>query len=275
MKTEIEYFQNNLFMKFTLLTYNVLFNKAFPRLPSILEQYQPDIVCLQEVDTSEENLNKLEKYGYRLADYANCFIEFGKIWGVATYFKPDKFNFLNSKPILLSNGFYELLRMIIRMFKNKGLRRTILKTNLDIKLTKKTVTVYNLHLSAISLNSLRIKQLKKIDLDELDKDGSVILTGDFNFPIERKKLEDIMNKYRLKEATHNLFYTMRFPVTAFNQFGFIYRLLYFLFSKVVRKIWVNEVKLDYIFYRGLKNISTQRLDYNDSDHFPILSKFEL
>ena len=63
-------------MKFTLLTYNVLFNKAFSHLPDILKQYQPDIVCLQEVDTREENLNQLEKCGYRLADYANCFIDF-------------------------------------------------------------------------------------------------------------------------------------------------------------------------------------------------------
>ena len=184
-------------------------------------------------------------------------------------------DFLNSKPILLANGLFEILKMIIHLFKNKGVRRTILKTNIDIKLTKKTITVYNLHLSAISLNSLRIKQLKMLDLDELNKEGSVVLTGDFNFPIERKRLENIMNKYQLKEATNNLFYTMRFPIYALSQFGLIYRFFYLLFSKIIRKIWVNEVKLDYIFYRGLKNLSTKRINVEHSDHFPIIAQFEI
>jgi len=260
-------------MKFSLLTYNTLFNKAFSRLPDILSKYQPDIVCLQEVDTKEENLKKLDKYGYLLADYANCFIEFGNIWGVATYYKPNKFELKNSQPIHLINGLYEVIKIVVRMFKNRGLRRTILKTNFNFKNTKKSITVFNLHLSAISLNTLRIKQLNMINFDGTSN-KPVILTGDYNFPIERKKLETIMKKYELKEATDNLFYTLRYPIKPYDQFGAIYRILYWLFSKIIRKIWISEVKLDYIFYRDLKKISTERIEVDYSDHFPVLAEFQ-
>jgi len=250
----------------------MFFNKAFSQLPPILKQYQPDVVCLQEIDTKEENLKKLEDLGYRLADYANCFIEFGKIWGIATYYNQKKFEFVNSKPIPLINGLYEKIKLVSRLFRNRGLRRTILKTNLKMKSTGKKITVYNLHLSAVSLNNLRLKQLKMIDFDDFEQKGSIIITGDFNFPIERKKLEKAMNRYQLKEATNKLFYTLRFPSNpASYSFGFIYRLFY----KFIKRFWSDEAKLDYIFYRGLKNIKTKRLDYSFSDHFPIIARFEM
>jgi len=250
----------------------MLFNRAFSSLPPVLKKNQPDIVCLQEIDTREENLRKLESYGYKLADYANCFFEAGKIWGVATYYNPEKFSFLNSKPIPLINGVYETIKLITRLFRNKGLRRTILKTNLKIQTINKNITIYNLHLSAVSLNNLRLKQLNMIDFDDFEKKGSIIITGDFNFPVERKKLEKIMNKYHLKEATNDLFYTLKYPSnpTSYN-FSFLYR----LFSKLIRRFWSEEAKLDYIFYRGLKKLSTKRLDIDYSDHFPVLSHFEI
>ncbi len=257
-------------MKLSLLTYNTLYNMAFSKLPDILKKYKPDIVCLQEIDTNDDNLKKMEDYGYSLADYANCFFEFGKIWGVATYYKAEKFEFLNSKPIPLINGIYELIKLIIRMFRNKGLRRTILKTNLKIKKTNSNITIYNLHLSAIGLNNLRLKQINMIDFEEVGQKGSIILTGDFNFPVERKKLEKIMNKYNLKEATNNLLFTVKYPNSNKPWYSFLYR----LFSKIARKLWTDEVKLDYIFYRGLKNTLTKRVDVNFSDHFPIYAEFD-
>lgn len=260
-------------MKFSLLTYNIFFNKAFPQLPAILDKYKPDMICLQEIDTKEENLKQLEKLGYRLADYANCFFEFGKIWGVATYYNQEKFEFVNSKPIPLINGVYEIIKIIMRLFRNKGLRRTILKTNLKVKSINKNIALYNIHLSAISLNNLRMKQLNMIDFDDFEQKGSIIITGDFNFPVQRKKLEKIMNQYQLKEATNKLFYTVKYPNSnqPWSWYGFLYR----LYSKIVKKLWTDQVKLDYIFYRGLKNTSTKRLNDSYSDHFPIIAQFEI
>lgn len=258
-------------MTFTLLTYNVLYNKAFVQLSKILKEYQPDIVCLQEVETTQENLNKFKDQGYVLADYANCFINFGKIYGVATFYKPQVFRFINSKPIPLTRGLYEGFNALFSFLK-RGVKRTILLTDLYFKTYKKTISVYNVHLSAISLNQLRLKQLNTIDFARLNNKNPLILTGDFNFPIERKKLEKIMNKYHLKEATNKLFYTIQYPK---NARAYHYPLIHSLFTKIVRKLWTDKFKLDYIFYRQLTNILTKRIDINISDHFPIFSKFEL
>lgn len=259
-------------MNFSLLTYNILFNIAFKALPKILEEYQPDIVCLQEIETNEENLKRLEFKNYALADYANCFIKFGKIYGVATYYNRKKLRLLNSRPIPLSRSFYENFTYLLQIFNKKEIKRTILKTNLYLNSVKKRLTIYNIHLSAISFNTLRIKQLNSINFGELNYDHPMIISGDFNFPIERKKLEKIMNQYKLKEATNNLFYTLKYPKNAREyKYFFFQRLL----AKALGKIWTDKLKLDYIFYRGLKNLDTQRIDVNFSDHYPILSKFQL
>lgn len=259
-------------MKFSILSYNILLNKAFSRLPPLLKKYQPDILCLQEINTQEENLKQLEKLGYKLADYANCFIEYGGILGVATYYNKKVFEFLDSKPIPLMRSFFEILEQFGQLFRFKGIKRTILKTNLHHKLAKKNITVYNIHLSPFGLNQLRIKQLNLIDFNDFDQKGSVIITGDFNFPIERKKLEQIMNKYHLEEATNKLYYTLKYPS---NPHFYNYKFIHRLFTKLIRKVLSDKVKLDYIFYRGLKNIVTKRIEVYFSDHFPILSEFQL
>lgn len=257
-------------MKLTLLTYNTLFNQAFSETIEIIKKNQPDIVCLQEVDTKEVNLNRLEINGYRLADFANCFIDFGQIWGVATYYNSKTIRFINSKSIPLIEGFYELLKTVLRIFKHKEIRRTILKTNFFLKSVNKKLTVYNIHLSAISLNQLRLRQLNMIDFADFEEKGSIIMTGDFNFPVQRKKLERMMDRYQLKEATKNLYYTAKYLGPRQFRFTFLYR----LFAQLMRKFWTDEVKLDYIFYRGIKNLITKRLDMGLSDHFPIMAEFQ-
>ena len=259
-------------MKFTLLTYNVLFYRAFIYLNNILKKYQPDIVCLQEVETTEDNLNSFKDQSYALADYANCFISFGKIYGVATFYNKKRFSLIKSKTIPLGRSLYENFSLLLQMFKKRGIRRTMLITDFYLKSNKKVITFYNIHLCAISLNNLRLKQLNMINFEELNNQNPLIITGDFNFPIERKKLENIMNKYKLKEATNKLFYTHRYPK---NPKEYQYRLLQRLFGKITKKFWGDKFKLDYIYYRGLKNLTTQRLDVSLSDHYPILAEFEL
>lgn len=258
-------------MKISLLSYNLLLNHAFNRVIEIIKNFHPDIICLQEVDTKDSNLQALEILGYKLADYANCFIEMGKIWGVATYYNQEKIQFINSKPIPLISSIYETFKTALRLFRNKELRRTILKTEFFLKSNKKKLIVYNVHLSAISLNQLRLKQINMIDLNGFSQKGSIIVAGDFNFPVERKKLEKIMTKYHLSEATKNLYFTAKYLGPRQFRFSLLYR----LFAKIMRRFWTDEVKLDYIFYRGLKHINTKKLNLTFSDHFPIIAEFEL
>jgi len=261
----------NFNMEFSLLTYNVLFNKAFSQVESILKKHHPDIVCLQEVETTEANLQQIEKEGYLLADYANCFIKSGKVYGVATFYHKKRIRLINSKPIPLSRSFYEGFTSLFQFFQRRRIRRTILKTDLYIKNVKRVVSFYNVHLSVMSLNNLRLKQLKTIDLASLENKKPLVITGDFNFPVERKKLERFMHRYHLREATDKLFYTLKYPK---NPADYSYQLLQRLFGNIIKKIWTDKLKLDYVFYRQLKNMETSRIEVSFSDHFPIISKFE-
>ncbi len=260
-------------MTFTLLTYNVLFNKAFSKLEKIFVKYDPDLLCLQEVETTEDNLQRLEKYGYQLADYSNSLIKFGKVYGIATYFKPKKIKLLNTDSFDLPKSFYELMLNAISIFKGGSKARTILRTNFELKGTQAQIAIYNIHLTLLGMNRTRKKQLQTVLDQDINKDNlPIIITGDFNyFPYRRKTLEDLMNSYSYKEATENLAYTMRVPSKKFARYSFLQEIA----AKVVRKLYENGLKPDYTFYKNLQVLKTERVQKEFSDHYPIISTFKL
>lgn len=239
-------------MSFSLITYNTLFNKAFPYLETIFIQEQIDIVCLQEIETNEEYLKNFKTLSLSLADFSNSFIKFGKIFGNVTLYNPSRFKFVDSGLISLPRSFLEIFLILIRGF-NKP--RTVLKTEfIEIK-TGKKILVYNVHFTPWATNGIRIRQIKETLRDTQNiKNKSIIITGDFNFPYGRKKLGKIFHQHGFKEATDNIFITF---------YGSLYRFL---------KRWS---KLDYIFYKGLKKISSKKVICKHSDHYPIIAKFEL
>lgn len=257
-------------MRFSLLTYNLLYNQAFDKLFPYLKKYTPDILCLQEIDTNESNLKKADLWSYKLADYSNSFLKFATIFGVATFFNPKKFTFLTSDVINLPRSIYEFFSILM----NGGNRRSVLKTEFIAKPSGKKLTVYNLHLSLYGANSIRNKQLLKTLNESLDitSNNSIIVTGDFNyFPYRRKKLEQLMKKYGLREATGNIDYTLKY-----SSDGKLEK--YNLFQKLVARILRNffsELKVDYTFYRKLKLINSKRINLHFSDHFPVISYFEI
>ena len=260
-------------MDFKLLSYNVLFNKAFPKLEKIFLKYDPDILCLQEVDTNEDNLLSLEKYGYQLADYSNSALKFGSIYGIATYFKPNKIVLKSSDSYDLPKSFYELLITAFRLFRGGNKARTILKTDLQFKTTNKKVSIYNIHLTLLGINRERKKQLQSVLKQEIySNKAPVILTGDFNyFPYRRKTLEELMTKHGFEEATKNLMYTMRIPPKSFARYGFLQE----IGAKFARKFYKNRLKPDYTFYKNITLIKTERIRKEFSDHYPIIFTFEL
>jgi len=256
-------------MQFTILTYNTLLNDAQKGLHLLFKKYNPDIVCLQEIDTHEKNIEKIEKLGYSLADYSNGFIKFGKVFGVATFYNPAAIICTDTKSITLPRGLGEALAFILRVFKTQEKDRTVLKAEFVMENKKKKVVVYNIHLSAHGTNGIRIKQLERT-LNDITKstDSATILVGDFNYPFGRKKLEELMESHGFSEATNTI---------AFTTDG---KLLYYTFvekylMKILQFFIGKESKLDYFFYKNCKAVSTIRVNAHYSDHFPILAKFEI
>lgn len=239
-------------MKFSLLSYNLLYNRAHISLDKVLSAVKPDILCLQEISTLESNLKHVENFGYKLADYSNSFIKKDLILGVATFYKSDVFSFNQSRSFDLPRSLYEFMRFVVS---NNLSRRTVLKTELTTNKSAKKITIYNLHLPPFATNNIRDRQIKNTFEDmHLSKKKPIIIAGDFNYPYRRRKFESMINKYDLNEATNNIFFTME--------------------TKVL-KVFSVKLKLDYILYKNIKLLSADKIQVRHSDHFPIIVEFSL
>jgi endonuclease/exonuclease/phosphatase family metal-dependent hydrolase len=238
-------------MKVSLLTYNLLFNNALSTISDVLVTCKPDIVCLQEIETAEDNLKQVEKYGYKLADFSNSFIKYGKVYGLATFYRPQTFNFVTSTSLTLPRSYYEFFLDLLRGGNNP---RTVLKTTFSFKKSQKKLINYNMHLTAKGANGIRVRQIQTT-LDDLRIDKHpLLIAGDFNYPYQRKQFEVLIEQYGLREATHTVYST---------------------FESNFLKLLPVTFKLDYILYKNLKLISTDKISSRESDHFPILSTFEV
>ena len=257
-------------MDFSLLTYNTLFSDAVSGLQKIVSSQHPDFLCLQEVDTTEETFERIEKLGYKLADYSNVIIQYGHIFGVATFYNPDKFDFSESKVIFLPKGMLDIFAYLVRVFKTGKKARTILRTEFLCKKNKKKLSIYNIHLTPYGTNSIRTKQLQTalFDVSRQLQDEATILTGDFNYPYNRKKLEMLMSEYSFKEATNSILFTTLGATPHYTFFG---KLLLRNISRILK----HKLKNDYIFYKNCISIFAKKLDVPYSDHYPVFAVFKL
>lgn len=259
-------------MEISVLTYNVLFNQAINHLNTLLKSEKPDILCFQEIDTSEDNLSKMEVKPYRLADYSNSFVKHGKIYGVATFYNTNTLRHIDTEVLRLPKSMYEVIVTIARFLRGGNKARTVLLTDFIHLTSGKQIKTYNTHLSNYGSNSIRYKQISSFlkDINPTTKQP-LIICGDFNYlPYQRKKLEAIILKYGLLEATKDLPYTFTYHFEG-PEVPRLKRFLGNLFLWIVP----TRVKIDYIFYSYLTHIHTKRIDSDYSDHYPVISTFSL
>lgn len=262
-------------MEFTLLNYNVLYNKAYLKLDGLIERFKPDVICLQEVSTDKQNLKKLEVAGYLLADYANSFLKFGEIFGVATFYNPKKLTFIRSNSISLSLSFSEMFFTLIQILLGQKKPKTVLTTDFVFNSSQKSLTICNTHLIFVASNALRLNHIKQaLNVIGTEKKSSFILCGDFNyFPYSRKKLEKAMREFGLAEASKNVLPSIKFSRDGkYEQFNLIQRLS----TKLINRTRIaKRIKPDYVFYKNLILTKSQSLDVRFSDHFPIITTFKV
>ncbi len=237
----------------SLLTYNLLFGKAFPELVDLVKERKPDIVCLQEFEPTLSAMEALKKEGYEMAEYAHSFFKHFKFYGVVTFYNPQTLVHKQTFVINLGRSFYEVIMFLLQFGR---VRRTVVHTQFLIKNTKKLIGTYNLHLTPLfGTNKVREKQIEATISHINNKiDAAAVITGDFNYPYNRRNLEELFQRHNFKEATSNLLFTFEGA-------------LFWLFR--------YKLKTDYILYRNLKHMHTERIKRIKSDHFPILAKFEL
>ncbi len=260
-------------MKLSLLTYNTLFNNAADKIGPVINKYHPDIICLQEVLTNDENIKKIEKLGFKIADYANSFVKFRKIFGVMTFFNQKTLIYRDSTTLNVGTNIGEYFFYLFQVIFGFSKPKTILRSNFVHKSTKKKVAICNVHLYVIGSNEQRIRHINNaLKSINLSKNEPLIIVGDFNyFPYKRKGLEKMMAKYNLHEATANIRQTIKFTSDGkFEKFNLFQRLGISFINKFMTKL-----KTDYSFYRGLNHIKTERIELQTSDHYPIISTFKI
>jgi len=261
-------------MKFSFLTYNTCLNHGFLEIEKIIKKYHPDIVCVQEVETEQENLRKIEQFGYTLADFANSFIKKGKIFGIATFYNPKRFKIVDSNFTFLPKVFNQIFSSLFNFITHTYEKRTVLENVFVDLLTKKKILVYNNHFPVLTTNGEKLKALKNLfDFYQIKKKNHVIITGDFNyFPYGRKRLENLISQYDLKEGTRNISYTIFYNFKN-KKIAKTYSFIVRIFAKLFSFFFTNRLKIDYIFYKGFKLINSKRIDVDFSDHYPLLSIF--
>lgn len=258
-------------MNISLLTFNTFFNNGIKEIENIINKYSPDILCFQEFLINEENIKKIQKNNYLLAEYHNSFIKLGRIYGVITFYKKDKFKLISNEFLDTSSNISEYFFNLIKIFlQNKNQPKTILKTVLKEKKTGKKIDIYNLHLFIIGTNQARLTIIKRILSKNILKNRSIIFCGDFNYyPIQRKKLKKIMDSLNFYEATEKIKQTI-------NPYKRGVRKHYSLIQKIIipfYKIFEKNFKIDYVFYKNINHIKTERIENHYSDHYPIISYF--
>ncbi len=238
-------------MRISVLTYNLLFNQALTPLKDLIKKYRPDIICLQEVLTDEDNLNQLVFNSYKLADFSNSFIKAHDIFGIATYYNSKRLIFDESDIYNLPRSWLEAFLVF---FRGSNDPRNVLKTEFKTKNGKK-IAIYVVHLTPWATAKAKLRQIREtIDVFKSDYSTPTIITGDFNYPYGRKQFEKLINEAGLKESTNNIVHTLEAH--------------YFKFFNI-------RFKLDYVLYKKVKHIRTERLPYRFSDHYPILATFEV
>jgi endonuclease/exonuclease/phosphatase family metal-dependent hydrolase len=230
-----------------IVTYNVQFNRALPDVQKIVSKYAPDIVCLQEVNLGKKHLYEPLFPGYVLAATSNSFYRMGKTFGLATFYRKQNLALISSKCIFLPRTIYE---MIVSLLTWRG-PRTALRTDFFVNSCNKTLSIYNLHLTAlVATNKARNKQLHETFEDlELHTDDPSVVLGDFNYPFRKRSLEKIVRAYGLAEATSSVFFTWKMNFLR----------------------WKLRWKFDYVLYKNTVCDSVRLDEYKTSDHFPILT----
>ncbi|MCX7997017.1 MAG: endonuclease/exonuclease/phosphatase family protein [Patescibacteria group bacterium] len=240
-------------MKLKLLTYNLFFDKAIADARRVMEEEQPDILCVQELLTDYKALTRLEKKPWKLAGWSNSFVNFWNIYGIATYINTEKWRVLGGRDDSLPSSTYDLWIWLTR---GMHMSRRYMQIRIQHRKSKHEVVVYNTHLTHLSFADFRLAQLRTI-FNDMEKASSrhtpVLICGDFNLYNGKTELEAMLLQYKLKEATTNLAYTF------------------------TRHWWFGELKmkLDYILYRNLEVLETRRLPHYSSDHHPVVSEFKL
>lgn len=247
-------------MQFSVLQWNVWVNEQPQNILQVLEKYQPDIICLQEVTQDFPNIGK--DVPQFLATNLNYHVHHAVAHTWTDQVPPrTQGNCILSK-LPLKNLRYQVIQEAEPKTANtQGLERRI-ACLCDVQLPDHEVTVVTTHLSFSDgfRETSEKNRESNLFLETLTPcTQKTIVTGDFNLTEHSSLVERLLRTYQNAGPS---FDQKTWTTKPFSYHGFNAETL--------------DWRLDYILAtRDLEVVSTQILSIPFSDHLPILTVFKI
>ncbi|MEJ3404622.1 endonuclease/exonuclease/phosphatase family protein [Rathayibacter sp. YIM 133350] len=158
-----------------VLSYNLRKHRAVGELTALAEQYAPDVICLQECDTTDlpDTLGPLEQ----------AHSTTGNRLGLAVYYRSDEFEFQATRAVALKKSMHDRIA--------KPAHERLVGVRLFDRHADRDIVVASFHAAPLTaLNSLRRHQIKAAlaELQQLGPGLPTLMVGDYNYPVFKDKL---------------------------------------------------------------------------------------
>lgn len=159
-----------------LLSYNLLKHRAIAEVEGLTKKYGPDALCLQEanVESLPQSIGNLE-----LAIGTD-----NNRLGLAIYIDRSKYAVEAVKSFSLKHSTYDRIA--------SPAHERLLGARIRNSETGQKLAIGSFHASPLTaLNSIRRDQIRTglLKLDELGERAPLVMIGDFNYPLFRKRLD--------------------------------------------------------------------------------------
>ncbi|MCU1581673.1 MAG: exonuclease [Microbacteriaceae bacterium] len=214
-----------------VISYNLRKNRASNELFALTEQFDPDMLCVQECDTTAL---PTEIGSLRLADST-----LRNRLGLAVFYREDRFTATKTQSFELKKSLHDHLL--------QPAHERLIGTRFTDTKAERELVVASFHAAPLTaLNSLRRHQIATAheQLRELGPGLPTLMVGDYNYPIFKKHLNE-----RMLESGYDLTLSDSSTYTRYKFF---------------------RGHFDLATSIGLKIDSVKTLERGTSDHLPIL-----
>jgi endonuclease/exonuclease/phosphatase family metal-dependent hydrolase len=162
-----------------VISYNLRKNRASSELVALTESFEPDVLCLQECDTTAL---PVEVGALRLADST-----LRNRLGLALYYREDRFTAVKTQAFELKKSLHDRL---LRPAHERLIGTRLMETGVQRELV-----VASFHAAPLTaLNSLRRHQIAAAheQLRALGPGLPTLMVGDYNYPLFKQNLNERM-----------------------------------------------------------------------------------
>lgn len=160
-----------------VISYNLRKNRAVGELVTLIEEYQPDAICLQEADTVE--------LPARIGELTLAESTHRNRLGLAIYYSAERYASLETRTFVLKKSMHD--RVL------RPAHERLIGTRLTDREAERDVIIASFHAAPLTaLNSLRRNQIRSAheELHRMAPGVPTLMVGDYNYPVFKNGLTE-------------------------------------------------------------------------------------